>query len=203
MLRRNKLLIFAGKLILFLGLATLLFAFLAPKYNWLVVQASNGLIALLERPYQRTILKAEGEETLLLSRYFGREEVLTPRVRYNYELYYGLVLLLALLLATPGIRPLKRVELTSIASGVIFAFHVVDLTVIARGAFQAEPILFHAFLQPAIPVLLWGLLTFRYWLPLPKAVGSPETKSVKVRRNDPCPCGSGKKYKHCCGRQSR
>ncbi len=23
---------------------------------------------------------------------------------------------------------------------------------------------------------------------------------VKVGRNDPCPCGSGKKYKHCCGR---
>ena len=22
----------------------------------------------------------------------------------------------------------------------------------------------------------------------------------KVGRNDPCPCGSGKKYKHCCGR---
>ncbi len=25
-------------------------------------------------------------------------------------------------------------------------------------------------------------------------------KSVKVYPNDPCPCGSGKKYKHCCGR---
>ena len=25
-------------------------------------------------------------------------------------------------------------------------------------------------------------------------------KSTKVGRNDPCPCGSGKKYKHCCGR---
>lgn len=24
-------------------------------------------------------------------------------------------------------------------------------------------------------------------------------KSDKVGRNDPCPCGSGKKYKHCCG----
>ena len=24
--------------------------------------------------------------------------------------------------------------------------------------------------------------------------------SKKVGRNDPCPCGSGKKYKHCCGR---
>jgi len=22
----------------------------------------------------------------------------------------------------------------------------------------------------------------------------------KVGRNDPCPCGSGKKYKKCCGR---
>jgi preprotein translocase subunit SecA len=22
----------------------------------------------------------------------------------------------------------------------------------------------------------------------------------KVGRNDPCPCGSGKKFKHCCGR---
>ncbi|MBR5741927.1 MAG: SEC-C domain-containing protein, partial [Firmicutes bacterium] len=25
-------------------------------------------------------------------------------------------------------------------------------------------------------------------------------KDVKVGRNDPCPCGSGKKYKNCCGR---
>lgn len=25
-------------------------------------------------------------------------------------------------------------------------------------------------------------------------------KRVKVGRNDPCPCGSGKKYKNCCGR---
>jgi SEC-C motif-containing protein len=24
--------------------------------------------------------------------------------------------------------------------------------------------------------------------------------SPKVGRNDPCPCGSGKKYKHCCGK---
>lgn len=25
-------------------------------------------------------------------------------------------------------------------------------------------------------------------------------KPKKIGRNDPCPCGSGKKYKHCCGR---
>ena len=29
----------------------------------------------------------------------------------------------------------------------------------------------------------------------------PETREApKVGRNDPCPCGSGKKYKKCCGR---
>ncbi|MDO4486212.1 MAG: SEC-C metal-binding domain-containing protein [Bacillota bacterium] len=25
-------------------------------------------------------------------------------------------------------------------------------------------------------------------------------KGKKIGRNEPCPCGSGKKYKHCCGR---
>jgi preprotein translocase subunit SecA len=28
----------------------------------------------------------------------------------------------------------------------------------------------------------------------------PVKKSVKIGRNAPCPCGSGKKYKHCCGK---
>ena len=25
-------------------------------------------------------------------------------------------------------------------------------------------------------------------------------KRKKIGRNDPCPCGSGKKYKNCCGK---
>jgi hypothetical protein len=32
-----------------------------------------------------------------------------------------------------------------------------------------------------------------------KKVGTP-IQSNKVGRNAPCPCGSGKKYKHCCGK---
>ncbi len=28
---------------------------------------------------------------------------------------------------------------------------------------------------------------------------SQPVKSVKIGRNDPCTCGSGKKYKKCCG----
>ena len=31
-------------------------------------------------------------------------------------------------------------------------------------------------------------------------VKQPKVNKDKVGRNDPCPCGSGKKYKHCCGK---
>ena len=32
------------------------------------------------------------------------------------------------------------------------------------------------------------------------SVSATVVKKNKVGRNDPCPCGSGKKYKHCCGK---
>jgi preprotein translocase subunit SecA len=28
----------------------------------------------------------------------------------------------------------------------------------------------------------------------------PKKAEKKIGRNDPCPCGSGKKYKQCCGK---
>jgi len=35
--------------------------------------------------------------------------------------------------------------------------------------------------------------------PLPPPV-EPIQKDKEIGRNDPCPCGSGKKYKKCCGK---
>jgi preprotein translocase subunit SecA len=29
---------------------------------------------------------------------------------------------------------------------------------------------------------------------------APVTKQKEAGRNDPCPCGSGKKFKQCCGK---
>jgi len=34
----------------------------------------------------------------------------------------------------------------------------------------------------------------------PVRSSSPKTTEKKVGRNEPCPCGSGKKYKKCCGK---
>jgi len=35
---------------------------------------------------------------------------------------------------------------------------------------------------------------------MPSAANKPKPKAANVGRNDPCPCGSGKKFKQCCGR---
>ena len=46
---------------------------------------------------------------------------------------------------------------------------------------------------------------YRFWLPYRRAVHERtlattiERTEPKVGRNDPCPCGSGKKFKKCCG----
>lgn len=41
----------------------------------------------------------------------------------------------------------------------------------------------------------------RYWKAMRNAPGTIRRSAPKVGRNDPCPCGSGKKFKVCCGAQ--
>ncbi|VFS66460.1 Predicted metal-binding protein related to the C-terminal domain of SecA [Kluyvera cryocrescens] len=45
-----------------------------------------------------------------------------------------------------------------------------------------------------------ALALYDYWMDNPKEapVKQPIVNAQKVGRNDPCPCGSGKKYKQCC-----
>jgi uncharacterized protein len=51
-----------------------------------------------------------------------------------------------------------------------------------------------------IPRVVEGLYAARLAAPGgAPAAGGP--RGAKVGRNDPCPCGSGKKYKKCCGAQ--
>ena len=38
-----------------------------------------------------------------------------------------------------------------------------------------------------------------YWLPQRNAAMTVRREEPKTGRNDPCPCGSGKKFKKCCG----
>jgi uncharacterized protein len=58
-------------------------------------------------------------------------------------------------------------------------------------------------LAKAIPAGVAAI--YRYWLPYRKAVHERQIATTiqrttpKIGRNDPCPCGSGKKFKRCCG----
>jgi uncharacterized protein len=55
-----------------------------------------------------------------------------------------------------------------------------------------------------MPVAILGLYLFmreRDGISQPRA--NHPIKSTKVGRNEPCPCGSGKKYKRCCGSGDR
>lgn len=52
-------------------------------------------------------------------------------------------------------------------------------------------------MEAAIPEI------YRFWLPHRKSAITPvQRETPKVGRNDPCPCGSGKKFKKCCGAET-
>jgi len=56
----------------------------------------------------------------------------------------------------------------------------------------------YAFSQPVVAVVVWwSLMLLGLFKESPK-----QTPSVAVARNAACPCGSGRKYKRCCGRAS-
>ncbi len=56
----------------------------------------------------------------------------------------------------------------------------------------------HTALAEAIGPCVIGIRDF--WLPQRKAATTIRRQSAKIGRNDQCPCGSGRKYKKCCGR---
>ncbi len=60
--------------------------------------------------------------------------------------------------------------------------------------------------EKAIVHMAAGLLiAYQYFRPQREALGEigfgrePQRNTPKIGRNEPCPCGSGKKYKKCCG----
>ncbi|HSR49775.1 MAG TPA: SEC-C metal-binding domain-containing protein [Acidobacteriota bacterium] len=127
-------------------------------------------------------------------------------------IYTNVPFLLTLVLVTPGLALRRRLIYLAAALALLYLSHVFFMVT------KAEIILIAAeypgagnqafwhfadnFLEVSgktfFPILIWLALCLPYML------GSVDTPSVavdrKVGRNDPCPCGSGKKYKQCCGR---
>jgi hypothetical protein len=126
---------------------------------------------------------------------------------------YGWPMLVALVMVTGKRSLASKARPLLIGSAVMFVFSV--LAVVAWASLtrlqmeqQTRPgagdrssflyLAFHgyAFLQPAIAVLIWLSLVM-----LGRFNIKDSSRSVPTSRNAPCPCGSGRKYKRCCGRR--
>jgi len=75
---------------------------------------------------------------------------------------------------------------------------------IAPGSGDTSSLLFeafhgYAFSQPVVAVAVWLVLIM---FGLFKGGPRQKTSAVAIPRNAACPCGSGRKYKRCCGRAS-
>ncbi len=128
-------------------------------------------------------------------------------------IHANLVFLLALLLVTPGMRPLNRVTRMALGTLLLFFTHLffiitkVEITLLtARHPLAGSEAFWQTtdnFLEVTgkgfFPVAIWLTLALPYMLgaldrrPEPAPTGP-------VGRNAPCTCGSGKKYKYCCGK---
>jgi len=124
----------------------------------------------------------------------------------------NLPLLVTLVLVTPGMRWQRRIFRTIAAVALLFATHVAFVIT------KAQVVLIHAEHplagSPAIwsavddffevvgktffPILIWLALCLPYMLGAEDKRQDYGSQALAIKRNDPCPCGSGKKYKKCC-----
>jgi hypothetical protein len=127
-------------------------------------------------------------------------------------LTYGLPMFMALAIVTRSNSLIAKLRALAIGCAVMFALTVCALMAWAKMTSlqieqQASPgsdqssflfLAFHgyAFSQPAVAVLIWLTLIN---LGLFKGRWRHKSGGETVARNAPCPCGSGRKYKRCCG----
>lgn len=158
---------FIGKAIAFLIAISLAWYFIAPAYNTILATVSEKLL-----PSQSALALDRG--TIYIYPPAGTEPA---GGIYASALHYGLVLVIALILATPRLKLLRRFAFIAIALGAIFSIHTVSIVLFARnilsGAYaplEQNPliILFAIVGSDLFPVLIWAVLSFKYFFPKPK-----------------------------------
>jgi hypothetical protein len=205
----------AARLALFAGFVLIGFAVVYP------------LCALLQEPVAFLLAAAAQAATRLVSPWLefsarGHDIYFTVRRRPSFEAWVdsrlivaNLPLLMTLVLVTPGMRWQRRVVRGIIAVAVLFSAHVallitkVEVVLIsAKHPLAGSPALwsmvddfFEVVGKTFFPIVIWLALCLPYML---GAVDSRKEQALNqpaLGRNSPCPCGSGKKYKKCCGAQ--
>lgn len=159
----------------------------------------------------RVSIYADGQVLRILVTGVGAQPVATG-LRLDL-VTYGLPMLAALVIATRADSILLKVRGLIIGIAIMLALVVPAAMAWARLTClqiddQMDPgsgragflfLAFHgfAFSQPVLAIALWlGMLMLGTF----KRRQKREPTATSVGRNAPCPCGSGRKYKRCCGR---
>jgi SEC-C motif len=129
---------------------------------------------------------------------------------------YGLPMLAALVIVTRAESIVAKIRTLLVGLGVMVVLTVpvvmawaklTSLEVgekIAPGSGDTSSLFFeafhgYAFAQPVVAVGVWlALIMFGLFKGMPRQ----KTPAMAIPRNAACPCGSGRKYKRCCGRVS-
>jgi len=204
----KRLLVFTLVLGLIYLICWALFQWVTPTYRRALTQTAEGYYSSLGRSFEFLV----AGDRLAFRSY--QRPAFTADLSIS-GLATNVPFLLSLFLATPGLLLQNRAW--RLAVGLLFLFFsqvlflIVKVEVTLIGA--AHPLAGNAsfwqgldnFLEITgkafFPVVIWLLLTLPYMLGSLDIVEPESRENKKVGRNDPCPCGSGKKFKHCCVRR--
>jgi len=193
---------------------------LAPAYAHLLASLGRPLIPVLESTPRSTysVERARVVAVRWVPEPGSQRIMVVAQELWRGYASYDLVLLAALILATPGWSLRQRSRLLGLGLGLLtlaeiaFFLVAVEATQVQAVAGRSGSVPYTGFSRPRqilftwlyyffqimgrglFPLLLyWGMLAVAWRPPGPRA---PEPA---VSRNAPCPCGSGEKYKRCCG----
>ncbi len=135
-----------------------------------------------------------------------------------YALHFGLLVLTALLITAPDVPWRRRLLYLPLGWLLMLIFHFLVIALEAwllnievnpatstaswwwRFRVAAVRIFWTEAGGQFVPIAIWLALTARHWLP----AGARERLSIfstkTISPDAPCPCGSGKSFRECCGK---
>ena len=178
MLLRGRFSNFIMKAIGFLIVISVVWYFITPAYNRLLV----AVVDKVTSPELTLLLK---QDTI----YIYLQNVSNPIAGiYVSALHYGLLVVVSLILATPGLRIYKRLRSIVIAFIAIFAVHLISIALFAQtsfsgthGSMEQNPliVLFAIIGADLFPILIWGILSYRSLVA--RAGSSPTDYKTKAK----------------------
>jgi hypothetical protein len=200
---KNRIAIFVAFSIVFFIFSWFLFDAIRPVYYGALAESTDLLCSILDKGLDFSV-----RDGLILFQSFRVpffEADLSP-----VGVVANTALLWTLILATPGMSLKNRAialgigNLLLMLSQTIFLLTKVEAGLISANHPSAGNEVIWRFLDDFLeitgkgffPVLIWIGFCLKYML----GKVDKQTDRVPVARNAPCPCGSGKKYKRCCGK---